>query len=355
MAFTKKNFKGKNKQEEVRLALIHNVIEKNYDYEENNRQKELNEIKNILEDIKVSTSTHLSESNLWNDSETSFESASFNNRAVSSIRNYQVSKSATSNRTHTSLFSRILNSAQEKSETENEPDVREEMSVSRHNKRPKSYSINKFRDVSCRLSADFFRVPKQRIKSNLNDQETDDSDYDYQENGEFIKYPQSEKRNLLSHQSNLSQKCNLFPCDLLKSYTSMIGPKKDRNQFELQSLCLKRQLDEQLIKIQSVLPVKNLKKKNVEFSKAGKNEREQEEQNLIKNKSIRRPLRRSRSGREILHKVSSLKIKADYCRRENEINFGHDDRNIRYGLYDPPKSKISRQMKILSKFESILK
>ena len=165
MAFTKKNFKGKNKQEEVRLALIHNVIEKNYDYEENNRQKELTEIKTILEDIKVSTSTHLSESNLWNDSETSFESVSFNNRAVSSMRNYQVSsKSAASNRTHTSLFSRILNSAQEKSETENEPDGREEMSVSRHSKRPKSYSINKFRDVSCRLSADFFRDPKQRIK-----------------------------------------------------------------------------------------------------------------------------------------------------------------------------------------------
>ena len=310
------------------------MIEKNYDYEENNRQKELTEIKSILEDIKVSTSTHFSESNhLWNDSETSFESFSFNNRAVSSIRNYQVSsKSATSNRTHTSLFSRILNSAHGQSEPDNETVGRDEISVSQHSRRPKSYSINKFRDVSDRLSAEFFRDPQSKVKLNLNDPEIDDSDYEYQENGEFLKYSRKEKRNLFSHQSNMSQKCSLFPCDSLKSYTSMVGPKKDRNQYELQSLCLKRQLDEKLIKIQMDLTLKNVKKKNVEFSNFKVNEREVEEQNLIKNKSIRRPLRRARSGREILHKVSSLKIKADYCRRENEINFRHDDRNVRYGI-----------------------
>jgi hypothetical protein len=345
-----KNIIGKNKQEDVRLQLIQNVIEKDFDYEENNRLKEINEIKTVLEDIKVSTSTHFSESNFDNDSEISFDSLSFNNRTVSSIKNYQVSsKSAASNRTHTSLFSRILNSAYDQSEPD-EFTGRDDGSSTR--RRPKSYSIIKFRDASCRLSADFFRDPMQKVKTNSKNNEAEDSDFDYQDNGEFMRYARSEKRNLLSHQSNINEKCSLFPCDLLKSYTSMCGPKKDRNQHELKSLCLKRVLDEKLIKIQNELNMKNFKKKNVEFKQ---NERQLEEQNLVINKSIRRPLRRSHSGREILHKVSSLKIKADYCRRENEINFRRDDRNVRYGMYPPPKSKISRQMRILSKFESILK
>ena len=111
---------GKNKQEDVRLKLIHNVIEKNYDNEENTWFKSFCETKQTLEDIRVSTSTHVADTNLWNESSAgSFESLSFNARSrfdASSIKNYQTSsKSTSSNKTQMSLFSQILNSARDKS------------------------------------------------------------------------------------------------------------------------------------------------------------------------------------------------------------------------------------------------
>jgi hypothetical protein len=352
---------GKNKQEEVRLKLIHHVIEKNYDNKENNWFKSFIETKQTLEDIRVSTSTHMGDSNLWNESMVSFESLSFNARSrfdASSIKNYQTSsKSTSSNKTQMSLFSQILNSAREKASEKYT--ARDSVSAPSTIRPPKRYSINKFQDASCRLSADFYKNSNRKVKLNLDDQDDDLDDY-YQETGE--NYRSMWLKSATSHHSDTSQKCTLFPCDLLKSYTSMLGPRKDRNQDQLESLCLRRMLNEKLLKIQYELGNKNnnssrsLKKKSVEFLNVGESESLEElsGSNLNANKSIRRPLRRARSGREVLHKVSSLKNKADYCRRENEINFRMDDRNVRYGG-EMPKKKISRQMKILSKFESILK
>ena len=230
----------------------------------------------------------------------------------------------------------------------------------------KRYSITKFADASCRLSADFFKNSSTRkVTLNVENEAAnggEPADEDIDEYYHAQNYRGTWLKSATSHHSEASQKCALFPCDFLKSYTSMLGPKKDRNEDQLESLCLRRMLNDKLSKMQSEMgeSSRSFKKKSVEFTQVIESDDENEGvhelsgENLSRNKSIRRPLRRARSGREVLHKVSSLKNKADYCRRENEINFRSDDRNVRYGA-EMPKKKISRQMRILSKFESILK
>ena len=72
---------------------------------------------------------------------------------------------------------------------------------------------------------------------------------------------------------------------------------------------------------------------------------------LISNKSIRRPLCNLNTSKDFINKMKSLEAKAKYCQDQNKINFKKTDRNIRYGD-DPPKNNIYRQLRIISKFDS---
>ena len=50
----------------------------------------------------------------------------------------------------------------------------------------------------------------------------------------------------------------------------------------------------------------------------------------IVNKSIRRPLKRGRSAKDVLFKIKALQSKTQFCKEQNAINMNLTDRNIRY-------------------------
>ena len=295
------------------------------------------------------------------------------------------------------------------------------------------FCISMVDDLSTRLSADFFHKNQQE-KATSADQETDaGSKIESTKNFEDETYlmvntsnfdslmsksfkpnqqaapPSASKLSALlpGHFSgptmNESSVCSSFPCSLLKSYTSIVGRKNDRNEKQMQSVGLKSIVNANLYRTKSLLSstagftpstagstsmTKSSALSNIytssdksdmkpqsnaiensgdvgqnqgedEWNKYGTNNENQASIarkmyiDFVENKSIRRPLRRSGSSKDFFKRLQSLESKVKYCHEQNAINLKSEDRNIRYG--DPlPKKKIYRQLRIISQFESFI-
>lgn len=160
-------------------------------------------------------------------------------------------------------------------------------------------------------------------------------------------------------------KCNIFPCKLLKSYTSMVNETKDRKENQLRCVGFKSVINDRLTEISRAKEPSRFRfsesaaKRDIKVELKDDIDIDQnkffksENDFLIKAKSIRRPLRKEDSSNtdDLLFKIKSLQAKVKYVRDQNTINFVRTDRNIRYGD-PPPRSNVARQMKILSQFDS---
>ena len=189
--------------------------------------------------------------------------------------------------------------------------------------------------------------------------------------------------------------CSSFPCSLLKSYTSIVGRKNDRNQRQMESVGLKSIVSraKSMASLSTTPPDTSASNKsasvpsstmsfksdsnkkpdsnasrglemapessNEEWSKYGTVNENQASVarkvyiDFVENKSIRRPLRRSGSSKDFFKRLQALESKVKYCHEQNAINLKSEDRNVRYG--DPlPKKKIYRQLRVISQFERFI-
>lgn len=142
----------------------------------------------------------------------------------------------------------------------------------------------------------------------------------------------------------------------IKSYTSMIGSSNDRTKEQLETYRLKH-----------VPYIGSANRSNIAtslFKRESHGRSEDQLSELVSNrddgesltemKSIRRPLRNASSARDIVNKLKSLENKVNYYRTQNRANNRIDDRNVRYG--GPlPRREIYRQLRILSKFDNVVK
>lgn len=165
-----------------------------------------------------------------------------------------------------------------------------------------------------------------------------------------------------SSDSNSNTKCTLFPCKFIKSYKSIVGSQNDRTEDQIESYWAKRFILDKssrpatsaTLKTETTLTYYDLTDEEDENSNSENLNTNKFLDALIEYKSIRRPLRRYGSGKDIVNKMKSLENKVNFCREQNHINFSSDDRNVRYG--DPaPKNKKFKQLKILSQLETIVK
>lgn len=381
---------GKNKQEDARLRLIHNILEKNYDYEDNNWYKEVIQIKKSIGDIKIST-TQYSNPSTPTSSYSSFKTSSKQESRLTRLSSRARSSKSPTDFTLNSQISEyeyVKYGPKSSTSKSREGERNEEENVNRVINAPKRYIINHFDNTSRRLSAKFFKNVNQmnqnetiQLKSalrkehlnNIYDKDESDNDLDdffaddsFEDTCDPSNFSKGDRSSLKSrsiytnHTGDLNKKCNLFPCGFLRSYTSMTGPEKDKKKEDLEYICLKHDFNEKVSRAQTAATYKtgysNKSDKELaaqeSIDKAFSSDYQNE--NLIRNKSIRRPLRKTDSVNDVLHKVKSLKNKVEYCRKENEVNLKADDRNVRYGD-SLPKKKIYRQLRILSQFENIIK
>lgn len=313
---------GKNKQEENRLSLYRSVLNKNYDYEDNNWFREFMNIKKSLENLKeTTTSLLLNESSMNND--------------------YESTMSCFMTKSSKNKFNQNQDTA----------------TTSQYTKSSKCFSISRFYDKTTRLNAEFYKVNCKSQNADCIDDDNLDYNSSYDYNCSMVSNKFNSHSVYSSHVLDPNQRCNLFPCTLLKSYTSMVGPQSDKTQKQLENLCFKSSLSH--TRSNTAITTNTINTTNTENTSKSKksvciqdgnysdtdSEYYEINQNksayvdsLNSNKSIRRPLRRAGSSKDVMNKLKSLQTKVKYVREQNAQTVNTDDRNIRYG--DPaPKRK----------------
>lgn len=398
---TQKRFQftsGQNRQEDARLHMVNNIMEKNYNFEDNNWLKDFINCKKKLKEIKVST-------NLY--SESTFDLA--NDENVSSTNN-KLKQNSFSNYSSLILPSQnadskpkssspiLLNKGRSKtglvdSVKRSEKKVKISIDSSQlvdkpadwslnslklrpktHNlsqtKTGKSFTINQIDNLGVTLDSSYYK----KMNNSNNIYATNSTLYSLalDNNSSLINSKKSDSKSFSSCSSNsdknnnasnndCSSPCNYFPCHSLKSYTSILNSTNDRTEKQLETVCLNVQGSSDHFQPVSLLNLK-LNRNPSDLNVANKTDKQQDplerevvfDNFLQDNKSIRRALRQSGSTIGVLSKLRSLQVKAQYCREQKEQNFQFDDRNIRYGN-PKPKKNISRQLKVLSQFETLVK
>jgi hypothetical protein len=172
----------------------------------------------------------------------------------------------------------------------------------------------------------------------------------------------------------------LLPGKMLKSYTSIVGAKFDRNRDQLASYsiknnpflnnfisnsrlddlsrCLSGQSRGNSAKKVDLFSIEESLNQDIEYEiNDGFFEGDDENDGLFKNdlsesnKSIRRGQIRSGSAKDILFQMRYLKSRAKSSIEKNRQKFNIEDRNVRYG--GPlPTAGLYRELRILSKFET---
>ena len=338
---------GRNRQEDIRLQVINNVLEKDYVYEDSNWLKDFIELKKSLNQIQHN-------SNLYADN-------TFNN-----IDNFETVK----RKKRRPLKIKSQNGHKNKLNQENDIDIKwnispyrefESSSLIKPNS-PKPTIITKFDEISeIKLGNDPFlgKSTTNFLKSVLNDNSDDSTESDTitvcKSDYKSIK---SNTRSIHSHHNDSNQKTSLLPCTILKSYTSMVGFMNDKTKEELEMVNLANSIPIKS-RLLSTRPGTTYTQFTRKSTKRDDEEDEQEEQcfsktlvdNLIANKSIRRPLKQANSAKDLIFKLRALQSKVQYCKDQNDVNLKSDDRNIRYGAPIPRKN-INRQLKIISQLET---
>ena len=144
---------------------------------------------------------------------------------------------------------------------------------------------------------------------------------------------------------NSGSSCNLFPCTLLQSYTSIVGSKNDRKVKRTKTALDTWSWNSNL---RSESNISN----EVEIESCARNEQEFVQEcveNFKSNLSVRRPLRKKHSFKDFELKISALEKQAKFCCNLNHETFNTTDRNIRYGQ-PLPRKKLYRQLKLIADF-----
>ena len=287
--------RGKNRQEERALKVVHGILEKNFLSKNSLWLKEFIEVNKTLNEIKSNT-------NLMSDE---FTEASFTSNSTRTYNGTRKTSMATLAFYNDSEKYSSVSKTSKKSIRFNRNEL--DSSSFRSNRTKSSrYTIARFEDIS-----EINVSPEKPVESN----------------------PKN------SHNKMLFD-CSIFPCVTLKSYTSMIGEHKDRTKEQLECVAFKSVLNDRPQSTVSKVRYQNFK------STTADNEF------LFRTKSIRRPLKKGGSAtNDLLFKIKSLQTKVNYCQEQNAINFKSSDRNVRYGA-PQPRSNIQKQMRILSQFDS---
>jgi hypothetical protein len=396
---------GKNRQEMAKLKNINNLIEKDFMFEDMNWFKNYIDLKRNLKEIKKST-TQLNETTTTAttirtiktaDNESTISSKKLKNRnqlTPNTFNKKEESHSAPS-QSFVTTYSR-QQSTINNDDYDNVDDYLEYFRKKKQDKKQKSiqsfisktaslnsqYTINQFNDVSSiQLNKNYLKKRKAPIQDSSDDDEElkvrkENKLFNFRNIDNLVEKNSNYTTNTMTmtQHTDSNQKCNIFPCALLRSYTSMIGPENDKKTQDLRTCGLKTVLYGQFNRQNYSRLTFNseetdstkysndkitIKNDLEELDEENENRVEEEDEaftktivdDLISNKSIRRPLCNLNTSKDFINKMKSLEAKAKYCQDQNKINFKKTDRNIRYGD-DPPKNNIYRQLRIISKFDS---
>jgi len=396
---TQKRFQftsGQNRQEDARLHMLSNIMEKNYNFEDNNWLKEFVNCKKKLKEIKVNTNSY-SESTFDDENVSSTNSKlkqnSFSNYSslILPSQNVDSKPSASSPKLLKNERSKIgLVDSTKRSEkrvkisidSSQLVDKPTDWSLNSLNLRPKTYNvsqtktgkgftINQIDNLGVTLDSNYYK--KLNTSDNVDATNSTLNSIPFDNSSSLLNSKKSDFKSASSCSSssdkhinsignNCSSPCNYFPCHSLKSYTSILNSTNDRTEKQLETVCLNVQGSSDHFQPISLLNLKLNRYPSDLVNTANKTKKPQDplerevvfDNFLQDNKSIRRALRQSGSTIGVISKLRSLQVKAQYCREQKEKNFQFDDRNIRYGN-PKPKKNISRQLKVLSQFETLVK
>ena len=306
--------RGKNRQEERALKVVHSILEKNFLSKNALWLKEFIEVNKTLDEIKSNT-------NLMTDE---FTEASFTSNSTRTYNGTRKTSMATLAFYNDSEKYSSVSKTSKKSIRFNRNEL--DSSSFRSNKTKSSrYTIARFEDLS---------------EINVSLEKPVESNY------------------LKNRHNEMIFNCSIFPCVTLKSYTSMIGEHKDRTKEQLECVAFKSVLNDRPQSIVSKVRYSNSAKS---YSRTERDDESEDgdfksttadNEFLFRTKSIRRPLKKGGSAtNDLLFKIKSLQTKVNYCQEQNAINFKSSDRNVRYGA-PQPRSNIQKQMRILSQFDS---
>ena len=340
---TKKTFRitlGKNQQEIKRLDLLNNILEKNYNYEDNNWLRNFIETRRDLNQIKKDVTPKYSyvkedDKNMSKKEEENHDkvdSRSSSTLSLSSVCSSESSSSTSDPNQTTGRRIFRLNPEQNKH-------FKSSIDEYNHKKRDHELNISKL-DQYNETSTEYMHLTSTPYESFL-----------------ISKY------NLNSTNQTRAQTCP-FPFSNIRSYTSMVGAYNDKSSNDLKRFRLKSSLEARsLSTVLDKKPKTSINNKNETKSIKNKTQIDLTPINLdlfdanydlIKNKSIRRPKKSIASTFEILNKLKTLNTNVKNCKDQQKVNFKFSDRNIRYGEeIKSDKTKHLRQLKIVSRFEAL--
>jgi hypothetical protein len=396
---TRKRFQftlGQNRQEDARRNMVTSIMEKNYNFEDNNWLKDFINCKKKLEEIKISTNVYsesafeskesdlsnsLSRSKLKQDSFSNYSSLILPSKNLDSKHS---SKLLRKERSKTGPVDSVRFSEKQVEisiDTSQLVDKPNDWSLNSLKTRPKThnlsqtkagktFTINQIDNLGVTLDSNYYKNMNKRDNIDVTNSTLCSIPLD--NNSILINSKKSDFKSNISCTSNSDKNngyinnnnnnCDYFPCHSLKSYTSILNSTNDRTEKQLETVCLNVQGLSDHFQPVSLLNLKLNQDPSDQMNVESKPNKPQDQLErevvfdnfLQENKSIRRALRQSGSTIGVLSKLRSLQVKAQYCREQKEKNFQFDDRNIRYGN-PKPKKNISRQLKVLSQFETLVK
>ena len=141
-----------------------------------------------------------------------------------------------------------------------------------------------------------------------------------------------------------ARKCNFFPCSLLRSYTSIVGPKNDRRIKTAPS----RRPDDTRKSFNFKSKIKSdtqLLEEDFNFAKSEYELSKIELENFEKKISLRRPVREINSVNDLNSRIDGIETRVRFNKEKNFTQLKQADRNLRYGA--EPFGKLSFTKSIL--------
>jgi hypothetical protein len=338
---TKKTFRitlGKNKQEQKRLSLMNNILEKNYNYEDNNWLRNFIETRRNLNQIKKNVTPKYT-----------YENANKNDEKDVSRKENENSVS----RSNSTLSLSSVYSLESSSTSEQKQATGRQIFRLNHdqNKQFKS-SINEYNH---KKGDHEFSISKLPINEKYNNEFS--TDYIHLTSTPYPYQSFSITKNNLTSTKPRAQTCT-FPFSNIRSYTSMVNAYNDKDFNDLKKFRLKSSLETRSLSTvvktsmnktdakDKQTPEINITPINLDLLDAN--------YDLIKNKSIRRPKKNIASTFEVLNKLKTLNKNLKDCKEQQKVNFQFNDRNTRYGQeVKSGKTKHLRQLKLISRFEAL--